>query len=310
MASPMLRFSVLVQRYRTPLLLAGCGGVFTANMFYHVFPEKTYRKLYQAWSRGEPAPLPEELEHVFRQVLGDSAVTSPGNYTAFAAYGFHPVGAGIPWLPSGAQVGIPSNFKSTRDDLSGITNRTILVNGKEVDWDSETGSRLKDALVLSGDAQKFALAREVARLECAGPVLHAAVAPTCLAGAWIYSVAVKQIFGLFARSVLLRAAVNVLALGLGAVSYFLGADAVNQWLELHSDWRAAGLSRDYAKGGVEFYEKILERNKILRVLMGPKGEEMYAPSGNLFPASLIRMKHAPYTSRRDRILSLLKEEKA
>ncbi|MCJ8732247.1 hypothetical protein PDJAM_G00209250 [Pangasius djambal] len=310
MASHFLKFSVLVQKYRTPLLLAGCGGVFTANIFYHVFPENTYRKLYQAWSKGEPATLSEKLENVFQQVLKDSAVSSPDNYTAFAAYGFHPVGAGIPWFPCGAQIGIPSNFNSSPDDLSGITNRTILINGKEVQWDSETGSSLKNALVLSEDAQKFAMAREVARLECAGPVLHAAVAPTCLAGAWIYSVALKQIFGLFARSVILRAGVNTLALGLGAVSYFLASDAVNQWLEFHSDRRAASLSHNYTKGGVEFYEKILVRNKTLRVLMGPKGEEMYAPSGNLFPTSLLSMKHAPYTSRRDGILSLLKEEKA
>ncbi|XP_060731655.1 transmembrane protein 177 isoform X2 [Tachysurus vachellii] len=309
MASRVLKISVLVQRFRTPLLLVGCGSVFTVNIFYHVFPGNTYRKLYQAWSKGEPCTLSEKLEIVFQQVLKDSAVGSSENYTAFAAYGFHPVGAGIPWLPSGAQVGIPSNFNSTLGDLSGITNRTILINGKEVDWDSETGSTLKNALVLSEDAQKFAMAREVARLESAGPVLHAAVAPTCLAGAWIYSVALKQMFRLFAGSVILRAGVNTLALGLGALSYFLASDAVNQWLEFHSDRRAASLSHSYTKGGVEFYEKILERNKTLRVLMGPKGEEMYTPSGNLFPASLLSMKHAPYTSRRDAILNLLKEEK-
>lgn len=310
MASPYLKLSVLVQKYRTPLLLSACSGVFAVNIFYHVFPENTYRKLYQAWSKGEPAALSEKLENVFQQVLKDSAVSSPGNYTAFAAYGFHPVGAGVPWLPSGAQIGIPSNFNSTPGDLLGITNRTVLINGKELEWDSETGGVLRNALVLSEDAQKFAMAREVAQLECAGPVLLAAVVPTCLAGTWIFSVALKQIFGLFARAVIFRAAANTFALGLGALSYFLASDSVNQWLEFHSDRRAAGLSHNYAKGGAEFYEKILARNKTLRVLMGPKGEKMYAPSGNLFPASLLTMKHAAYTARRGRILNLLKEEKA
>ncbi|XP_062862324.1 transmembrane protein 177 [Trichomycterus rosablanca] len=310
MASGFFKFSVLVQKYRTPFLLVGCGGVFAANIFYHVCPEKTYRKVYQAWSKGEPAVLSEKLENVFQQVLKDSAVSLSANYTAFAAYGFHPVGAGIPWLPAGAQIGIPANFNSSPDDMSGVTNRTILINAKEVQWDSEAGSVLRDALVFSTDAQKFAMAREVVRLEGAGPVLHATVAPACLAGTWIYSVALKQIFGLFGGSIILRAGVNLVALGLGAVSYFLASDAVSQWLEFSSDWQAASLSRDYAKGGVEFYEKILLRNKTLRTLMGPKGKEMYAPSGNLFPASLLSMKHAPYTMRRDEILSLLKEEKA
>ncbi|XP_066497235.1 transmembrane protein 177-like [Hoplias malabaricus] len=310
MAPGFLRFSALVQRYRTPLLLTGCGGVFAANIFYHVFPDHTYRKLYQAWSKGEPAELSENLEKVFQEVLTDSDVSSSCKYSAFAAYGFHPVGAGVPWLPSGAQIGVPANFNGTKDDPSGITNRTILINGREVEWDSEVGTALKDALVLSRDAQKFAIAREVLRLDSGGPIMQAAVAPTCLAGAWIYSVALKQIFGLMGGSLILRAGVNLVALGLGAVSYFLSSDALSQWLEFRSDKQAARLSRRYAEGGVEFYDKILSRNKTLRVLMGTKGEEMYAPSGNLFPSSILSLKHAPYTSRREGILSQLKEEKA
>ncbi|KAG9271203.1 transmembrane protein 177 [Astyanax mexicanus] len=309
MASGFLKFSALVQKYRTPLLLTGCGGVFAANIFYHVFPENTYRKLYQAWSKGEPATLSEKLENEFQLVLKDLAVGSPDKYSAFAAFGFHPVGAGVPWLPAGAQIGIPANFNSTVDDQAGITNRTILINGKELEWDSELGTSLKNALLLSRDAQKFAVAREVSRLESGGPLLQAAVAPICLAGACLYSVALKQMFGLLSGSLIFRAGVNVVALSLGAVSYFLASDAASQWLEFYSDKRAASLSHDYAKGGVEFYDKILSRNKTLRHLMGQKGQEMYAPSGNLFPANVLSLKHAPYTSRRDGILSLLKKEK-
>ncbi|XP_051565836.1 transmembrane protein 177 [Myxocyprinus asiaticus] len=308
MASPFLRFSVLIQKYRTPLLLAGCGGIFSANIFYHVFPDHTYRKVYQAWHKGEPASLSEKLKSVFEEVLNDSAVNSTDNFSAFAAFGFHPVGAGVPWLPSGAQIGIPANFNSTTDDPSGITNRTILINGKEVEWASDSGTALKNSLVFSPEAQKFAIAREVARLANGGPVLHAAVAPVCLAGACVYSVALKQIFGLHAGSIILRAGVNVVALGLGVVSYILASDALSQWLDYHSDRRAACLSSDYAKGGIEFYEKILTRNKTLRTLMGPKGEEMYAPSGNLFPGHMLKLRHAPYTSRRDGILNILKNE--
>lgn len=309
MASPFLRLSVFIQKYRTPLLLVGCGGVFSANIFYQVFPEYTYRKVYQAWHKGRPVSLSEKLEDVFQEVLKDSGVSFPKNFSAFAAFGFHPVGAGVPWLPSGVQIGIPANFNSTTDDPSGISNRNILINGKELEWDSDSGSALKNSLVFSPEAQKFAIAREVARLEAGGPVLHAAVAPACLAGACIYSVALKQIFGLRAGSIFFRAGVNVFAVGLGVVSYILASEALSQGLDYSSDHRAACLSSDYAMGGLEFYEKILKRNKTLRSLMGTKGEEMYAPSGNLFPGHLLQLRHAPYTSRRDKILNILKIEK-
>lgn len=243
-------------------------------------------------------------------MLKDYGISSIKNFSAFASFGFHPVGAGVPWLPAGAQVGIPANFNSTADDPSGITNRHIFINGKTVDWSSEAGSALKMALLFSPEAQKFAIAREVARLQSGGPVMSAAVAPFCLGGVWVYSVMLKQVFGLHAGPALFRGFANAVALGIGAVSYFLTSDALNQWIDYSSDRRAAGVSRDYAKGGVEFYDKILSRNKTLRSLMGQKGEEMYAPSGNLFPSHILRLKHTPYTSRRDGLLALLKEEKA
>lgn len=308
MSSRFLKISVFIQKYRTPLLLIGCGGVFSANIFYHIFPDHTYRKVYQAWHKGEPASLSEKLQNIFQEVLKDSSISTSGNFSAFAAFGFHPVGAGVPWLPSGAQIGIPANFNSSTADLEGITNRTILINGKELEWDSDSGVALKNSLVFSLEAQKFAIAREVARLGSGGPILHAAVAPVCLAGACVYSVALKQIFRFQAGSIIFRGVVNLLSLGLGVMTYVLAADSVSQWLDYRSDRRAAGLSRDYAKGGLEFYEKILTRNKTLRSLMGQKGEEMYAPSGNLFPAHLLQLRHATYTSRRDRILNLLKNE--
>lgn len=309
MASSFLKYSVLLQKYRTPLVVSSCGGLFAVNMFYHVFPDMSFRQLYQAWYKGEQVTLSEKLGDVFQQVLKDYGINSTKSFSAFASFGFHPVGAGVPWLPSGAQIGIPANFNSTVDDPSGITNRTIFINGKTVDWSSETGSSLKEALVFSGEAQKFAIAREVARLQSGGPIISAAVAPVCLGGVWVYSVALKQMLGLHAGPALFRGVANVVALGLGAVSYFLTSDAVSQWIDLSSDRRAAKMSPDYAKGGVEFYDKILARNKTLRSLMGQKGEDMYAPSGNLFPANLLQLKHTPYTSRRDGILSLLKEEK-
>ncbi|XP_029386630.1 transmembrane protein 177 [Echeneis naucrates] len=309
MASRFLKYTVLLQKYRTPLLIASCGGLFAANMCYHVLPDISYRQLYQAWHKGEPVTLSEKLEETFQQVLKDYGISATKNFSAFASFGFHPVGAGVPWLPAGAQIGIPANFNSTSNNPSGITNRSIFINGKMVEWDSEAGSALKEALTFSLEAQKFAVAREVARLQTGGPVLNATVAPFCLGGVWVYSVVLKQVFGLHAGPALFRGAVNIVALGLGAVSYFLTSDAVTQWIDYNSDRRAAGLSRDYAKGGVEFYDKILSRNKTLRSLMGQKGEEMYAPSGNLFPAHLLQLKHTPYTSRREGILALLKEEK-
>lgn len=243
-------------------------------------------------------------------MLKDYGVGSPQNFSAFASFGFHPVAAGVPWFPAGALIGIPANFNSTADDPGGITNRSIFINGETVDWTSEAGSALKDSLLFSEDSQKFAIARDVARLQCGGPVLNAAVAPLCLGGVWIYSAMLKQMFGLHGGPLILRGAANGLSLCLGSASYIISMEAVSNWIDRVSDRRAAQVSQGYAKGGLEFYDKILSRNKTLRSLMGEKGKEVYAPSGNLFPGYVFQFRHTPYTSRRKGILDLLNEEKS
>uniref|UniRef100_A0A8C6V084 Transmembrane protein 177 n=1 Tax=Neogobius melanostomus TaxID=47308 RepID=A0A8C6V084_9GOBI len=210
MASGWLRASVFLQKYRSPLLLTSCSGLFGLNLIQHLTPEQSFCTVYQAWFKGEP-------------VLSDFGVSSPQRFSAFASFGFHPVGAGLPVAPSGVRIGIPANFNSSEDDAHGITDRTIFINGRAVDWSSGSGSALRSALVLSEAAQKFAVAR---------------------------SVALKQIFSLHTGPVLLRAAANALSLGLGAVTYFMASDAVGStWTTAPTD--APLPPPGYARGGVE-----------------------------------------------------------
>lgn len=310
MATGWKHVSVFLQKYRSPMLVTCCSGLFGLNLVHHLTPDQSFCKQYQAWFRGEPVQLSHKLETLFQQVLSDFSVRSPQKFSAFASFGFHPVGAGLPLLPSGVRIGIPANFNSSEEDSTGITDRTIFINGRTVDWSSAPGSALRAALVLSEQAQKFAVAREVARLDSCFPALSAAVAPLCLAGVWAYSVALKHMFSLHTGPVLIRAGVNALSLGLGAVTYLMASDAVGHYVDYNSDRRAAAVAPGYAKGGVEFYEKMLSRNRTLRALMGPKGEEMYAANGNLFPANLLQLKHTPYTERRDGIQAMIRQDKA
>ncbi|KAJ1190362.1 hypothetical protein NDU88_007100 [Pleurodeles waltl] len=304
------RITACIQKYRSGLLAASCAGLFGANISYHVFPKETFQTVYQSWSKSEPAELSRKLHDVFQEVLKDTGVKSAEKYTAFAAFGFHPVSAGMPWLPSGSLVGIPANFSNQGDDGEGIVNRTVMLNGKVVDWDSKDGAALRDALSLSEEAKKFALAREIVYAKDHSPLIHATVAPFCLFGTCLSGVAIKQLLGLYSGPLLLRGFFNLAGMTVGLVGYFFTYDAINQWLDYKSDKTAATISKDYAEGGVEFYNKMLARNRTLRHLMGKQGEEMYAASGNLFPRYWFRLKHAPYTSRRDLIVNIVKANEA
>ncbi|XP_028923973.1 transmembrane protein 177 [Ornithorhynchus anatinus] len=303
MAGPLgWKAAAFVQTYKRGLLAAACAGLFAANVSYHLLPDRTLRPIYQYWPQGRPARLPEALRGRFQEVLRDAGLEAAGRgYRAFAAFSFFPVSAGFPWLPGGALVGIPASFQSAPEP----DGPSLVARGLTVDWRSRDGAALKDALTLSPDAQKFALAREVLSAQGGHAALRALPAPVCLAGTCLGAVAAKQALGLYAGPRVLRGLCNVVVWALGFVAYSLSCDALTHFLEYRLDRNTAAISAGYARGGLEFYDKILACNRSLRSLMGKRGEELYAPSGNLFPRHWFRIKHAPYTSRRDRIKGTL-----
>lgn len=299
----------MVERHRTGFLTISCAGLFGANLTFHICPEETFKPLYRAWTKGQPMELSEKLQNLFHDILNEVGVKSASCYRAFLTFSFYPVSAGLPWLPAGCVVGIPVNFSETEDKY-GIVDHVVMIEGKEVDWESTEGLALKDALTLSPEAQKFAIAREVMYLQNNSPLVRAAVAPICIAGTFISGVAIKQLLGLYSGPVVLRGIYNIVVMAVGFVGYCLSYDTVSQAVDYRADRNAATISADFARGGVEFYNKILFQNKILRMLMGKQGEKIYAPSGNLFPRYWFRLKHAPYTSRRDLIINISKMPQA
>lgn len=301
MAGPLWRAAAFVQRHRTGLLLGACTGLFGAQVSYHLFPDPVVRWLYQYWPGDQPAPLSPELQNLLQEVLHDLGVPSGHRYKPFTTFTFQPVSAGSPRLPAGAVLGIPASFLGVPMT---DPDRPVVVHGHRVDWQSPAGARLRDALTLSHDARKFALAREVMYLESSSAALQAVPAPACLAGTWALGVGVKHALGLYGGPLNLRAAFNLVAAVAGFVVYAFSADSLTHALEGWLDRRTASLSAAYARGGVEFYDKILSGNLALRSLLGRRGEQLYTPSGNVVPRHWFRIKHLPYTARRDSVLQL------
>ncbi|XP_055973658.1 transmembrane protein 177 [Sorex fumeus] len=299
MAGPLWRAIAFVQRHKTGFLVTSCAGLFGAQISPHLFPVPAIQWLYQYWPQGQPAPLSPELQSLFLEVLEDMGVSPNHNFEAFTTFTFLPMSAGFPRLASGAMVGIPATF------LGGPvidTDQPIVIHGHKVHWQSPAGIRLKNALILSHDAKKFALAREVAYLESGTAALQALPAPACLVGTWTLSVSAKHALGLYGGPLRFRVAFNLLAMVGGFVAYAFCTDSLAHALEAWLDRRTASLSAAYARGGVEFYDQVLSGNLALRSLLGKEGEKLYTPSGNVSPRSWFRIKHLPYTTRRDVVL--------
>ncbi|XP_041504690.1 transmembrane protein 177 [Microtus oregoni] len=301
MAGPLWRAAAFIQRHRSGLLVGSCVGLFGVQISFHLFSDPIVRWLYQYWPQGQPAPLSPQLQKLFQEVLQDMGVPSGHCFKPFTAFTFQPVSAGFPRFPTGAMVGIPAIFL---DGSVTAIDHTVIIHGQRVDWQSPAGTRLRDALTLSHNAQKFALAKEVIYLESNAAALQSLPAPACLAGTWVLSVGVKHALGLYRGPMSLRAAFNLVAIVASFVSYTFSKDSLTVALEGWLDRRTASLSAAYAQGGVEFYEKILSGNLALRSLLGRQGEKLYTPSGNIVPRHWFCIRHLPYTTRRDCLLQM------
>jgi len=199
-----------------------------------------------------------------------------------------PVGFGCSITSQGGVVGVPIHqtwTSSDQVDLENIRIKPIFnkwFQGYQIpsDADPEDLENLKKNFVLSEDAINFYLAKN---MHIAGS-LQAIVATIIPCSVWLFNYAqainVNDILQLFNKSRSVRFAIQGL-LGLGSFIIFVGMknmcenyfkkDAIDKVIRTPKEAEAA----------IEFYTKALERNKLLRKVLGSEGEYYFQEDGEV-----------------------------
>lgn len=154
------------------------------------------------------------------------------------------------------------------------------VNNAPVPWSTPGGERLRNSLILSQDAKKFAVARELHGIQSDPIISHALVPSVAVTIAYTIALGINKRLNLYIRPRSLRLCLYGLASVFGYTVYILGKDMGNVKKEADGDETVGKMGKTYAAGGVEFYEKVLERNIALRELMGKDGEGLFTVMGN------------------------------
>ena len=156
---------------------------------------------------------------------------------------------------------------------------------------------LLNSLVLSDNAKKFLIARELQRglkgrhvYEALFPVLFLTASGPVLFG-------IKG--GIAGRNPISKGLALMLSAGSVLMVYFWFSDWWHRKTDQMIDAAAAELGVEYALGGAEFYDKMLLRHRSLRDLLPEKrGMKLYNLKGETFPG-LLRDKTLPISTRRD-----------
>lgn len=260
------------------------------------------REFLQLFKGGLPVPVSAETIQKINQVKSDLRLEEDvanriPTEKAFTVFGFDVLHIGSATFKTGALLGIPVNF-SYKSSISEADKKKIVVGQQTVHWSSPEGLALESSLILSDSAQKYAIAREMAKANT-----HHVAIQTGLNGAAVFvyyylTYTFNRRANMFARPLKLRVVLYSL---LGSIAFttwlFLKDFTTYRWEE-KGDEKAASVSEEYAQGALEFYSKILQRNLAMRSLLGDEGPKLYTSSGN--DRETFRTKHVPFVVLRDR----------
>lgn len=163
-------------------------------------------------------------------------------------------------------------------------------------WATEPGQQLIDSLVLSENAQIFAISREILSLNSIKLLLDTIYASSCLIFTYALARNLNEKFSLYGKARIVRMGMYGLVTTFGYGLYSFLTDFTQVQYDIKLDKKLSELGPEMVEGGKEFYEKTLQRNRALRELMGRSGHKHYTALGN--ENFFIRQKRLPLLVRK------------
>lgn len=240
-------------------------------------------------------PLTPKIKRTIQRVMDDLKLPDDVRNVIkpFSVFGFDVFQAGTLGAKHGALLGIPTNFSSTTEKLY----EDLRIKDEQLDWSRQDSTAFLSSLALSENAKRFAIAREILRIQAEEPRSNSLRLAVIVAVLWSLYNAITLRFQLRNRNVIFCRTLYVSFALLGGILWFGITDYYSYRLDSVHDRILCDLGVEYVRGGQEFYEKLLMRNRALRSLLQTSGERRYTANGN--EKTFIRQKHVPITHRKD-----------
>ncbi|XP_068632770.1 transmembrane protein 177 [Battus philenor] len=264
------------------LVVTGTGiALSSARFMPHTFFLEKYKSFVHYYKNGQPAEFPKELTLRYERCLDILKLNDVHRklIQPFSVYGYDLFHAGSTSSKFGAAIGVPVNF--TYKSLQDIEKDDIQVNQKKVDWNTEIGNKLANALILPEKVQEFAICREILMTMSNKVVFESCYPFICIFFAYNFCQYFNKKLNLYVAHPVVRGTMYFIVGLFGLGTYFLMKDLTEVYYETFVDRKLCDLDPDFIKCGVTFYDKLLQRNQALRELMGKEGERKYSKLGNV-----------------------------
>lgn len=260
------------------------AGALTIQLLPQTFLLQQYRKIRARYDfENNEIPIRKDIERRFKEVLDDinlvyRPVIPEERIKFFNVHDIEMFHAGSTYTKYGGLVGIPVNFEY--NNIGQINNGNISIQSASLQWDAEATEEFHKSLVLSENAQKFAIAQQILKVVTFDPLIKSF---NIFADA-IIGIATYEILRSKLKVTKQQRARNALCMSIAAIgTLILNLSTDNEldyYREVEINEIMSKLDDKYIQGGVEYYEKLSQKNRALRVLLGSKGTYMYTPAGN------------------------------
>jgi len=290
------------------------GGVWMAGsalgLMYQFAPHwfflEQVKHIYQSYTNGLPSKVKDEMMDLIKKVTEDMKLSKEelNCIDVFVLTMTEPFAWGD--LSRHGLVGFPQYYHwedSEEVPISKMRFGAVLDTGSNAmltqsQLDSEAAKSFCSSMILSEEAKKFSIAREIERLRVQPFLMHGSVSFCFILLTYNIARAINKKFNMFKKPPLVRGIAYLSILPSMTLAYLLTKDAANRMFDIELDRRAAQISPAYAAGGVEYYEKVMQRNIALRELDRENGSSMYTRKGEVVDG-VVRFKKASLTARKE-----------
>lgn len=287
------------------ILSVGAAGFTVIYSSHAVFSDRIANLYKLRGADGKPLPLRANIKLKFDEVIRDFGMTewNKSFYHLFVCEGLEPFQLGSTTVHKGVQIGIPQYMQAA--DEEEIKHCRILVDNYPVNWDSPDGDRLLRSLQLSENAQKFLIAKLILQGDNYEYLFESFLPSIMLSTFYGLGHVAHSFFDLLHKPFISSIFVYSVIGGFLTIIYLFLKDGIHLSYEKSIEERVFEKGEAYIRGGIDYYEKTLERNKALRKLM-KSGPRRYSVLGN--EVSLIRSKGLPETFKLKMAIEYLEKD--
>jgi hypothetical protein len=274
----------------------GTTCLLLAHFLPHTLLIEQYKDIFHLYKHGFSVPLTKKLQERFQKTLDLLEIEDQDRhlFKPFAAYGFDILSMGSSYSKYGVRIGIPTHF--FYDDETSVDKHSIKLRGDSIVWEMDEGKSFLKSLVVSENAQIYAMAREIRIRETPMKLIETFASVVSCLGMYGLCNSINTKLNLYTRPRVLRLIMYCLVGVFSFGSYALVKDFSQVFYETKIDEELKKKNVIFAQGGKEFYSKLADRNIALRKLLGTEGERIYSILGN--ENYFLRYKHVPVVQRK------------